>query len=245
MPVDSETRRTVVASCASSDSTGFWEPGPELTAAEWSAYCTLVSRHVADADVVVFSGSLPRGWPESAYAQLIGLARAGGVPSILDTSGAAFRHGIAAGPQLAKPNAAELADLVNMAVDDVASAVVAIAAARELGARDLVVSLGPDGVVASVGFDETAGSSNPVGSSAVWVGSPPDRFAGTATGAGDAMVAALAVGVLRGDAWPDRLRRMIAWSAAAAAHPVAGEIDVELAARLAAVSTCELVERSA
>ena len=49
-----------------------------------------------------------------------------------------------------------------------------------------------------------------------------------------ALVAALAVGVLRADPWPDRLVRMTAWSAAAAAHPVAGEVDASLVERLAA-----------
>ena len=40
---------------------------------------------------------------------LTGLAAAAGVPVVLDTHGAALRHGAAAGPAIVKPNLAELA----------------------------------------------------------------------------------------------------------------------------------------
>ncbi|MFC7613344.1 hypothetical protein ACFQV2_06690 [Actinokineospora soli] len=45
------------------------------------------------------------------------------------------------------------------------------------------------------------------------------RVDGNPTGAGDAAVAALADGMARGTAWPDRLRAAVAWSAAAVAAP--------------------------
>lgn len=55
--------------------------------------------------------ALPAGLPDSSYATLIRLAADEGVPAVLDTSGAALRRGVAAGPAIVKPNLSELQDL--------------------------------------------------------------------------------------------------------------------------------------
>ena len=51
-------------------------------------------------------GSLPQGLPDDYYARLIREARAEGVYTLLDSSGNALRNGVAAGPDLVKPNTA-------------------------------------------------------------------------------------------------------------------------------------------
>ena len=61
-----------------------------------------------------------------------------------------------------------------------------------------------------------------------WRARPPHRLDGNPTGAGDACVAALARGLLRGTHWPEILRDAVALSAAAVASPVAGLTDLEL-----------------
>jgi tagatose 6-phosphate kinase len=109
-PVAGAPRRTVVVTDGQ-DATGFWEPGPRISAAEWAAFRTSYRRLVRDARVVVLAGSLPPGVPETGYAELVTVARAAGVRSILDTSGPALALGVAAGPDVVKPNAQELADL--------------------------------------------------------------------------------------------------------------------------------------
>lgn len=57
----------------------------------------------------ILSGSLPRGVPVSAYAQLIRLAHRFGVKTLLDCDGLAFAAAIKARPFLVKPNEHELA----------------------------------------------------------------------------------------------------------------------------------------
>ncbi|WP_239147118.1 1-phosphofructokinase family hexose kinase, partial [Paractinoplanes tereljensis] len=105
-----ETRRTV-AVVDGADATGFWEPGPAITEAEWSRFADHFRSLLREASVITLSGSLPPGLPASAYATLIAYAREAGVPALLDTSGPALRHGLLATPALAKPNADELASL--------------------------------------------------------------------------------------------------------------------------------------
>lgn len=56
-------------------------------------------------------GSLPPGVPVGAYAQLVRAARAASVPVLLDSSGEPLRRGLAARPDIIKPNSDELAEL--------------------------------------------------------------------------------------------------------------------------------------
>nr|BFE86288.1 hypothetical protein GCM10020093_088890 [Planobispora longispora] len=58
-----------------------------------------------------------------------------------------------------------------------------------------------------------------------WRAAMPYRVEGNPTGAGDALVAGLALGLVEGTPWPERLRRAAALGAAAVAAPVAGDID--------------------
>jgi len=63
-------------------------------------------------DVALLSGGLPKGVAPSFYAECIALLREYDVKVVLDTSGEALRLGVAAGPDLIKPNAEECEPLV-------------------------------------------------------------------------------------------------------------------------------------
>jgi 1-phosphofructokinase family hexose kinase len=207
-PISGETRRTfTVADESRGQAALFNEPGPAVSPGEYADFLVSYQKAVAEAAVVVLSGSLP-GLSDNTYAELIGLARAAGVPTILDTSGAALTLGAAAGPALVKPNLAELMQATGRSLDPMATDQVA-AAARELAER-VVVSLGPAGLLAVT----------PDGS---WLARPGDVVRGNATGAGDAVMAGLADGFVRGLDWPERLSHAAALGAAAAAAPAAGE----------------------
>lgn len=202
-----ESRRTVtLVSTEDGEATLINEPGPTVSREEWAGLGEVVRRVSTSASAVVFAGSLPPGVADDGYAQLVAMV-ADGVPTVLDTSGPALRAGLAAGPDIVKPNAEELAELTSY-TDPVEGA----AALRELGARDVVVSLGRDGLLAV-----TDGGS--------WRARPSHPVSGNPTGAGDALVAALAVGLRDGSRWSDRLREAVAVSTSAVATPVAGDID--------------------
>ncbi|MFF8607905.1 1-phosphofructokinase family hexose kinase [Streptomyces sp. NPDC015346] len=203
------TRRTVaVVDTSTGDTTQLNEPGPALTPAEWSAFTGHYAGLLADgADAVALCGSLPPGIHVGAYAELIRLARAAGVPVLLDTSGEPLRRGIAARPDLVKPNADELAQLTGSREPHRATR-----DARRRGAHAVVSSLGPEGMLAAT----------PDG---VWQAAPPAAMKGNPTGAGDSAVAGLLSGLVDGLPWPDRLARAVALSAATVLSPVAGEFD--------------------
>jgi tagatose 6-phosphate kinase len=87
--------------------TGFWEPGPEVTAAEWERFVADFRAALPAARAVVLSGSLPPGVPRDAYAELVHLAADSGVPTLVDADADALREALRARPTLVKPNTEE------------------------------------------------------------------------------------------------------------------------------------------
>ncbi|MCX4750406.1 1-phosphofructokinase family hexose kinase [Kitasatospora sp. NBC_01287] len=208
VPIAGDSRRTVtVVSRADGDATVFNQSGPSVTPAEWAAFTTHYARLLGDASVVVLSGSLPPGLPPDAYGRLVTLAAEAGAATVLDTSGPPLLSALAAGPDVVKPNAAELTAVTGR--QDIAGAAAEL---RSMGARAVVASDGPNGLYAV-----TAHGS--------WRATPPERLSGNPTGAGDACVAALAAGLATGAPWPELLREAVALSAAAVPCPMAGDFD--------------------
>ncbi|MGW3746353.1 1-phosphofructokinase family hexose kinase [Streptomyces sp. NPDC005146] len=213
VPIAAETRRTVtVVETEAGEATLLNEAGPHVGAGEWTAFIDRYRALAAGCRVAVLAGSLPPAVPDDAYAILIRAAP--GVPVLLDADGPALAEGVRAGPDVVKPNFAELVGATGRA--DVAGGADAL---RVAGARAVVVSQGPQGLTVFTG----GGS---------WSARPPERISGNPTGAGDAAVAALARGMSRGTPWPERLAEAAALSAAAVAAPLAGDFDPAVWARL-------------
>ncbi|MEV5607893.1 1-phosphofructokinase family hexose kinase [Streptomyces sp. NPDC052225] len=208
VPVGGPTRRTVaVVDASTGDTTQLNEPGPQVSPAEWSAFQEAYEHLLRSASAVALCGSLPPGVPVGAYATLVRAARSASVPVLLDTSGEPLRRGVAARPDMVKPNADELAELTGsheplQAMKDV----------RRRGAHAVIASLGAQGLCALTPDGE-------------WHAPAPDRLAGNPTGAGDSAVAGLLSGHADRLPWPDRLARAVALSAATVVSPVAGEFD--------------------
>lgn len=150
-------------------------------------------------DWFVLSGSVPAGIPTDLYRELIGLLKAQGKRVVLDTSGEPLRQGVSAAPYAIKPNIDELQELVDRRLD---SEVDLLQAARQLlrtGISCVVVSMGRRGalfVEADAGVLVT----------------PPTVTVKSTVGAGDAMVAGLVVGKLRGLSLADCARLATSFS---------------------------------
>ncbi|MFI6282211.1 1-phosphofructokinase family hexose kinase [Streptomyces sp. NPDC050988] len=226
VPVAGATRRTIaVADTATGDTTQLNEPGPSIAPAEWSAFQEAYEELLRSASAVALCGSLPPGVPVGAYAQLVRAARALAVPVLLDTSGEPLRRGIAARPDIVKPNADELAELTGSHDPSQATR-----DARRRGAHSVVASLGAAGLLART----------PDGD---WRAAPPRAVRGNPTGAGDSVVAGLLSGLVERLPWPERLARAVALSAASVLAPVAGEFDRSAYEELLDLVTVDLFQR--
>ena len=108
-----------------------------------------------------------------------------------------------------KPNADELAELTGERDP--------CTAARKLAQGHpvtVVVSLGPDGMLA-------------VAPGRSWHARPERALDGNPTGAGDAAVAGLALGLAGNADLPDLLAEAVALAGAAVLHPFAGDLDLD------------------
>ncbi|CCG08329.1 1-phosphofructokinase [Pararhodospirillum photometricum] len=127
-------------------------------------------------EILVLSGSLPRGLPETTYAELTAWGHHRGALVVLDASGAALAAALDAGPDLIKPNRAELEELLGVPLPTAQAVAAAAQRLRARGVGRVVVSMGAEGAVVC----------DPEG---VFLVEPPSVAVVSTVGAGDAMVA--------------------------------------------------------
>jgi 6-phosphofructokinase 2 len=162
-------------------------PGPRLTFAERAECVDELRATAGSARFVVASGSLPPGVSADFYQQITDVCSDLGTRLILDTSGTGLQH-ITSGAFLLKPSVRELREYAGR---ELATEAEQVAAARGLVQRGqaqiVVVSLGHRGALLITA--ETAQRISAI-----------KMRSGSGVGAGDAMVAAITVGLSRG--WP-------------------------------------------
>jgi tagatose 6-phosphate kinase len=187
------------------------DPGPLLGERTRRELADTLWRCIDGSDVLVLSGSLPRGFDDDTYAELVGLIDQRSLPCLVDASGGALRHVADARPWLLKPNRDEAGELAGRAL---ATAVDAAALVRELHARGVVrpvVTLGAQG---AVGFDGEH----------AWHAALDIGRSENAVGSGDCLLAGLAVGCQRDMALGEALRLGVACGAANAMHEETGYV---------------------
>ena len=157
------------------------EPGVTVSEEILNGLLAQLTAGLEKGDIVVLSGSLPKGSPRDTYYTWTGACKKAGAKVILDADGELLEAGLKASPYLIKPNNHELSQLLG---ETLATPEELNKAARRLmeehGIAKVVVSMGGKGAL-YVTQDETIyaeGLKVPVGST---------------VGAGDSVVAALAV----------------------------------------------------
>lgn len=206
------TRRSVAVVSADGEATVLNEQGSAQPQAVWDAMTDMVAGSVRPGDVLAVSGSVPPDTPQDALVVLCTTAAKAGAELLIDGRGHWVRELLAETSALVKPNASEAALLTG--VDDPTDAAHALV---ESGAWAALVSRGSQGLVLVTRSGRVVEARSRTATE------------GNATGAGDALTAAVACG-LDGTArdevdWPSVLRIGSAWAAAAVRQNVAGVID--------------------
>jgi 1-phosphofructokinase len=147
IPISAPTRSNVTLVEPDGTTTKINEPGPRLSDAETETMAQRVATFAGSAEWVVLSGSLPRGVPAEYFADLVGRVHALGAKVAVDSSGEPLRAAVAAGPDLIKPNADELAELTGRSLATWGDVAEAAASVRASGVASVVVSLGRDGAL--------------------------------------------------------------------------------------------------
>lgn len=163
---------------------------------------------LSQGDILVLAGSVPPSLPRDIYRRMLERVAGRGVRTVVDAEGALLTEALPLRPFLVKPNRAELEGVFGRPLPTEEELRVAAAHLRELGAENVLVSLGAEGALLLDGngvfHREAAPAILPVNT----------------VGAGDSMVAGFLAGLSGGYAHALRLA-VAAGSATAAAEELA------------------------
>ena len=160
--------------------------GPEITQEDIG---TLFSRlrFLIDGDTIVLAGHIPPSLPSDMYEQILEFLRGRNLRVIVDAEKELLTGTLRYHPWLIKPNAEELGDIFGIQIHSREEAVPYAARLQDMGARNVLVSLGGEGAVLLTEQGEIFSS---------------DALKGkvvNTVGAGDSMIAGFLAGYLDSD----------------------------------------------
>ncbi|AHX14158.1 1-phosphofructokinase [Dyella jiangningensis] len=189
-------------------------PGPEVSTAVREQLLRTWWRCAEESELLVMSGSLPRGFGPDTYALMVRQATAAGVPSLVDASGEALQYAADSGAHLLKPNRDEASSLANGPVRTLRDAADVARALYARGIAQPVVTMGAEGAVA---FDGRV----------AWHASIALAHSTNTVGSGDCLLAGFAVALKRGEPMHVALRLGVACGAANAMDEETGYVRRE------------------
>ncbi|KGN37607.1 1-phosphofructokinase family hexose kinase [Knoellia subterranea] len=206
------TRRSVAVFSADGLATVLNEQGAPQPSQVWEQLIDMVRSSCRPGDVFTISGSLPPNTADADVVTLCVAAAEAGAELVVDGRGHWVTEVLARTPAFVKPNESEAAAMTG--IEDPLEAARALVAQ---GAWAALISRGAEGLVLVTATGR------------VIEAKPRTPGVGNATGAGDALTAAISAGLdgLKRDEvdWPEVLRVGVAWSAAAVRQTVAGVVD--------------------
>ena len=183
----------------------FVPEGPRISGDEWKA--CLEALDSLDFDYVVVSGSLPCGFSDDAYHDVIETAARKGARIVLDTSGPALRATLDKGVFLVKPSLGEFEGLIGRKLPD--------PDAQKAAARELIKAGNAEVVAITCGHE----GAMIVSEDAAWRVEAPLVTARTAVGAGDSFLAAVTLALGQGKSLQHSLISGVAAGTAAVISP--------------------------
>ena len=157
-----------------------------------------------EGDVLVLAGSVPASLPRTIYRDVIRHVEGKGVLTIVDAMGDLLRETLSEHPFLIKPNREELEDFFLVRLTSPDSVVPYAKRLQEMGAKQVLISLGGDGAV----FIAPDGS--------VTILPAPHGEVVNTVGAGDAMIAGFLYGWSRSENPAEAFRMGLAAGSASA-----------------------------
>lgn len=197
----------VVLEEASNRQFRFGMPGSSLSEKELRSCLDALAGANLKPDYIVASGSLPPGVPDDFYAQVANIGKSLGARVIVDTSGNPLRLALQEGVYLIKPNVRELGELIGRELtDEISQQEIAMELVRSGKSAVVALSLGAGGVLLATA-DGCARLRTPV---------VPIK---SKVGAGDSMVAGIALSLAREKEVREAVRYGVAAGAAAVMTP--------------------------
>ena len=159
--------------------------GPKIDAAAVEELFAKLDK-LTDCDTLVLAGSVPSSLPSDIYEQILARLDGRGIRTVVDASGALLTNVLKYRPFLIKPNDHELSEIFGVTIKSKAESALYAAKLREMGARNVLVSMAGEGAVL---VDEN----NEIHTCGVCSGTVKNSV-----GAGDSMVAGFIAGCEKG-----------------------------------------------
>lgn len=160
--------------------------GPRITENEMMLLFCRMER-IKPGDYTIFAGSIPNGLDTDIYQKLVRVCNEKGARSIIDAEGELLMKTLEEKPFLIKPNTDEIKGIFNVKPSTFEEAAVYGKKLQEMGAQNVLISMGPQGAVLCTSDGKTLSSP-----------SIPGKVVNT-VGAGDSMVAGFVYGYVNFD----------------------------------------------
>lgn len=120
--------------------------GPKITLKEENSFFEKI-KNIKEDDLVVLSGSIPNSLSNDFYERIVVELNKKNIQFIIDTTGKKLLKVLKYKPFLIKPNKKELEELFNVEVNSIEEIIVYGRKLLDLGAENVIVSLGAKGAV--------------------------------------------------------------------------------------------------
>jgi 1-phosphofructokinase family hexose kinase len=137
---DESRTSTAVVDPTAATYTEINEWGPHVEPDELAMLLEKINYLARGADMVVFSGTLPRGVDDSFYAEAVRDLNRRQVRAVLDSEGMPLRLGVEAEPFLVTPNQREAEALVGQEFRDEEDYLMALDSVADMGARNVLIT---------------------------------------------------------------------------------------------------------
>ena len=167
--------------------------GPKISEEELNQFYKVIDKLV-DGDILILSGSIPSCLDERLYESIMKKVEDRDIKVIVDATKNLLLNVLKYKPFLIKPNNHELAEMFNVELNSTEDVVFYARKLKEMGAQNVLISMGKDGALLVTENDEVFASSVAKGEVV------------NSVGAGDSMVAGFVAGYLKSNSYEEALR---------------------------------------
>lgn len=167
--------------------------GPSITEEELEALYQKIDELNSN-DVLILAGSIPSTLDEKLYENIMSRIELKNIRVVVDATKNLLLNVLKYKPFLIKPNNHELEEMFNVKLNSVEDIVLYANKLKEMGARNVLVSMGKDGALILTENNE------------VYTSNVPKGTVKNSVGAGDSMVAGFIAGYLKNNSFEDALR---------------------------------------
>lgn len=167
--------------------------GPKISEEELNQFYKVIDKLV-DGDILILSGSIPSCLDERLYESIMKKVEDRDIKVIVDATKNLLLNVLKYKPFLIKPNNHELAEMFNVELNSTEDVVFYARKLKEMGAQNVLISMGKDGALLVTENNEVFASSVAKGEVV------------NSVGAGDSMVAGFIAGYLKSNSYEEALR---------------------------------------